>query len=58
VLKTSNNIYKEEETTDRNFPLHERLVKKHDKTKTVYRVAEKARNVKPIATEQHNSWRI
>jgi len=44
VLKTSNNIYKEEETTGRNFPLHERLVKKHDKTKTVYRYAEKARN--------------
>jgi len=58
VLKISNNIYKEEETTGRNFPLQERLVKKHDKTKTVYRYAEKARNAKPIATEQHNSRRI
>jgi len=58
VLKTSNNIYKEEETTGRNFPLHERLVKKHDKTKTACRVGKKPRNAKPIATEQHNSWRI
>jgi hypothetical protein len=58
VLKTNNNIYKEQETTGRNFPLHERLVKKHDKTKTAFRDAEKARNAKPIATEQHNSWRI
>ena len=55
MLKTSNNVYKEQEITDRNFPLHERLVKKHDKTKTAFRDVEKARNAKPIATEQHNS---
>ena len=58
MLKTSNNIYRKQETTGRNFALHERLVKKHDKTKTAFRDAEKARNAKPIATEQHNSWRI